>query len=176
TDEFIAGVDHELLPNFGVGGSYIYRRYHQNRGTFRVGALSAEYAPMSFTKACGNSSCDQPGYTATFFQRATALPAATILRNDGTYTVYQGVELTARKRFSNRWMMNASFTYDHGIFWEPQADRDYLDPTNVALVNGKPDGVVPWIFKLSGLYALPWDVGVSAFWNSRSGVTYNTTI
>jgi Carboxypeptidase regulatory-like domain len=176
TDELVVGLDHELMRNFGVGVSYIYRNYHQNRGTFRVGALSAEYAPVTFSKACGNSSCTQPTYSGTYFQRATALPATTILRNDGTYTVYQGLEFTARKRLSNKWMLNGSFTYNHGIFWEPQADRDYLDPTNVALVNGQSDGVVPWVAKLSGLYTLPWNIGVSAFLNTRSGFTYNTTI
>ncbi len=181
TDEVIVGIDHQLMANFGVGASYIYRNYHQNRGTFRVGAFSSEYTPVTFTATCANvvngvPTCDQASYTGTYFQRATALPAATILRNSGTYTIYHGVELTARKRFSDKWMMNSSFTWDHGVFWEPQADRDYLDPTNVALVNGQSDGVVPWVFKLSGLYALPWNISASAFLNTRSGFTYNTNI
>ena len=35
TDEFIGGIDHELMKNFAVGVSYIYRKYHQLQGTYR---------------------------------------------------------------------------------------------------------------------------------------------
>ena len=177
TDEVILGLEHELMANVAVGGSYIHRNYHDNRNVYRVGAFTSEYAPANFSAPCGNAgTCDQNSYTGTYYQRATTLPSALILRNSGTYSVYDGLELTARRRFSGRWMMAASYTWDRGVFWEPQADRDYLDPTNVAIINGFSDGVVPWVFKVSGLYTLPWKISASAFINARSGFAYNTTI
>jgi len=32
---------------------------------------------------------------------------------------YHGIELTARKRFSHRWLMNSRFTYNHTRFFYP---------------------------------------------------------
>ena len=178
TDEFIAGIDHELMNNFGVGVSYIYRKYHNFQDTYRVGPTSDEYSPVTFTAACGNSSCSQPSYTVVYYQRPTALPAQTILRNDTEYRLYHGVEFTARKRFSNRWMMMGAFTYNDTRYYYPNPTIDYLDPTNIEQQNGAQVGTlnVRWVGKLSGLYALPYDMSVSAFWNFRQGFPFNPTV
>lgn len=101
TDEFVGGVDHELMAGFAVGVSYIWRRYHNFQGDYR-NATTDSAAPVTFTAACGNSLCDQPSYTATYYQRPTALPTGTVLRNNQFTSDYNGIELTARKRFTNK--------------------------------------------------------------------------
>ena len=181
TTEFTAGFDHELMRNFAVGATYIHRKYDSLIAAFRVGVSSAEYSPVEFTAACGNivdgaPTCDQPSYTGTYFVRGSALPAATIRRNYGSYDTFDGVELSARKRFSNRWMMAANLAVNTGTHYDPEPTRDYTDPTNIALQNGARTSVAPWSTKFSGLYALPWDVSVSGLFDYRSGFTYNTTI
>jgi len=86
------------------------------------------------------------------------LPATTILRNDGQYRNYNGIEFTARKRFSNKWMAMGALTYNDTRYFWPEPTRDYLDPTNIEQQNGAQVGTlnVRWVGKLSGLYALPW--------------------
>jgi hypothetical protein len=96
----------------------------------------------------------------------------TLIRN------YNGVEFTARKRFSNRWMAMGALTWNDTRYYWPQPTRDYLDPTNIEQQNGAQVGTlnVRWVGKLSGLYALPWNISASAFWNFRQGFPFNPTV
>jgi hypothetical protein len=180
TDEFIAGLEHELMPNFGVGVSYIWRKYHNFQDAYR-NATSDSYAPVSFTAACGNTLCDQASYTVTYFQRPTALPAGTTLRNDDFSRSYNGIEITARKRFSNRWLMNSSFTYNSTKLDYPRVEdfSTSADPTNFDFTNGRDSSGLNgprWVGKLSGMYALPWEMSISAFYNLREGLQFNRAI
>ena len=145
TDELILGFDHELMANFGVGVSYIYRKYSRparhlshpglHRGV-RAGDVHARRAATRRPAA--------PRHTAgVYYQRPTTLHAQTILRNDTKYNTYNGVEFTARKRLANKWMMNGSLVWNHQLHFEPDANIDYLDPTNHApidLINGYESG------------------------------------
>lgn len=184
TNEVIAGVDREIMPNFGVGASYIYRHYDDMQDTYRVGVASSSYIPVSFSKACGNSLCEQPSYSGVYYQRATGLPAASILRNYQYHRNYHGIELTARKRFTHNWLMNSSFAYNHTRFFYPLVDdfsngTTTADPTNYDLTNGRDSSALNgprWVLKLSGMYALPWKMSLAAFYNAREGMQYNRTI
>jgi hypothetical protein len=187
TNELIASFEREVMPDFGVGISYIHRRYGDMQDTFRNGVLSASYSPVTFTRSCGNGSCDQPAYSGVYYQRATALPTPSTLRNYDYYRNYNGVEVTARKRFSQRWLMNSSFTFNRTRFFYPNIN-DFSnrtttgDPTNYDLQNGRDSSGTSgingprWILKLSGMYALPWGMSVAAFFNVREGIQFNRTI
>jgi hypothetical protein len=183
TDEFVAGVDHELMRDFAVGVSYIWRNYHNFQNSYR-NVTPDTYSPVTFTAPCGNSLCDAPSYTATYYQRATAVPTGTVLRNDQGSRSYNGIELTARKRFTHNWLMNSSFTWNNTLLhYESAADfSTTADPTNYDLQNGHPSSGTSgingsrWTAKLSGMYGLPWQMSVAAFWNLRDGTQFNRTI
>ncbi|MBZ5559640.1 MAG: carboxypeptidase regulatory-like domain-containing protein [Acidobacteriia bacterium] len=190
TDEFILGFDHELMTNFGVGAMYIYRKYSNFCGSAQQGCVgnavryldsTANYTgPVAFTAACGNSLCDQPSYTGFYFNGPT-LHSNTIEENIGQYRTYQGLELTARKRLSNHWMMTSSYVYNHEKFYGLTPNLDYLDPTNrvpVDLIDGYEDGTrnAPHVFKLSGMYQLPYEITASANYNAHSNFPFNPTI
>ncbi|MGQ0735516.1 MAG: hypothetical protein ACT4QD_17910 [Acidobacteriota bacterium] len=183
TDEFIVGIDHELLPNFGVGASYLYRRYHDFQDAFRDGVTSASYSPVTFTRACGNTLCDAPSYTGTYYQRATAVPAASTTRVHGRRDIYHGVEVTARKRFSNRWLLNSSVSFNNTNTYSPIATfatgASTGDPTNYEFIYGRDGSGLNgsrWLGKIAGMYALPWAMSASAFYNMREGLQFNRTI
>lgn len=178
TDEFIVGMDHELIPNFAVGASYIWRRYDHFEWDDRVGLTSADYVPVEFTATGCPSDCP----TVTYYQPTIPIPAARTRTNvpDRTRT-FNGLELTARKRLSNRWQMNASLALnDARDHWHSPAA--YEDPTNIEQWNdaqfapessGSGVGNVftnsRWMAKVSGMYSLPWDVNFAAFFNARQG-------
>jgi hypothetical protein len=127
-----------------------------------------------------------------------ALHAQTILRNDTKYNTYNGVEFTARKRLAHKWMMNGSLVWNHQLHFEPDANIDYLDPTNHApidLISGYESGGMtlsnsagatgttntngrnaPVIGKLSGLYQFPWGINFAANFNGHSSYPYNPYI
>lgn len=178
TDEFLLGVDHEVMSDFALGVSYIKRKYHNFQDTFRNGVTSSLYSPVTITRPCGNLLCDDPTHTVTYFQRATALPAASTLRNYNAYRNYDGIELTARKRFSNNWLMNSSFTFNKTIINYPTIEdfSTTADPTNYQQQNGQDSSGLNgarWVLKLSGMYALPWQMAISGFYNAREGLQYN---
>jgi len=181
TDEFVGSVDHELFSDFAVGVSYIWRRYHNFQGDYR-NVTPESYSPVTYTAACGNALCDQASYTATYFQRPTALPTGTVLRNNaGSSRDYNGIEVTARKRFSHKWLMNSSFTLNNTVLsYDTVTDfSTSSDPTNFAFTNGADSSGLNgprWTAKVSGMYALPWNMSVAAFYNLRDGLQFNRTI
>jgi hypothetical protein len=104
----------------------------------------------------------------------------TIYNLNDDYFTYTGVDLILNKRLSNKWMMNASFT------WQAQKSYwgdEFINPTNQWAFDGQPYGdwggaasgkqsalmYTRWMFKLSGLYQLPLGFNVSATFNAREG-------
>jgi hypothetical protein len=200
TDEVIAGFDHELMPNFAVGISYIHRNYHDLQGTYRTQNFTSEYVPATFNAKCGNAAtCGTESFSEVYYQRpgSAGLGAATILRNNTQYNLYNGIEVSGRKRLSHRWMLNGSVVWNHQQHFEPNANIDYLDPTDhapVDLISGYESGGMtlnstgatgtspstgrnaPWIGKLSGLYQFPWGINAAANFNGHSSFPYNPYI
>ena len=54
-DEVILGLDRELLPNFGVGVAYIYRRIGNFNFDRPTGLAADQFAAVPFTARCGNA-------------------------------------------------------------------------------------------------------------------------
>ena len=97
---------------------------------------------------------------------------------------------------SNHWLMNTSFAYNSTTCTRPARRRtsrapsaSVEDPTNFAardgyqydyLTAGSGLGNVyvnaKWLFKVSGMYQLPFDVNVSAFYNARQGYPFERGI
>ena len=177
TDEVSVGIERELMANFGVGAAYIYRNmYDYENYTATLGVSAADYVPVSFTANCLSTACTEPSYTVTYFQLPFQQPALQIRRNAERTRRYHGLEMTARKRFSDRWMMNASANIQSTTYNYVGPDVSYQDPTDVELLNGAQTGTANarWVGKLTGLYVLPWqDIGISGFFNARQGYPFN---
>ncbi len=180
TDEFTAGLERELFPAFSVGALYIYRSYPRyGNFTYRLGAPSEGYQAVTSTFPCGNASCAEGEYSVTYFELPFQLPGVGERRNQEFARRYNGLEFTARKRFGNRWMLNASANIQTttGHYGGPNAG--YQDPTDIAQLDGAQSGTANarWIGKLTGLYVLPWqDIGISGFLNMRDGYPFNRVI
>jgi hypothetical protein len=103
-----------------------------------------------------------------------------MVKKNNSYNTYAGVDLVLNKRLSNKWYMNASFTYqDQRNHW----GSNFLDPTNQWMSDGKPYGMwgggasgktavlmyTRWMAKLTALYQLPYGFDVSGTFNAREG-------
>jgi Carboxypeptidase regulatory-like domain len=205
TDEFIVGVDHEIGLGFAVGANYIWRRYSNFQFIDTIGFEPGDYTQTTFTPAASTcpgadgqrisaATCPSVSYFVPLFQ-VPAISNETTFTSDQYNRVFNGVELTARKRMSNHWLMNTSFAYNSTIVnmngWSGDSANGLPtsnlggfpeDPTNRStrnsyqydyLTGGSGLGNVyinaKWLFKLSGLYELPAAVRVSAFFNARQG-------
>ncbi|HEY3382798.1 MAG TPA: TonB-dependent receptor [Vicinamibacterales bacterium] len=196
THEIIVGIDRQIGPDFGVGFSYIWRKYgnffSSRRFTTTPGDFtSANYAALVYTPPA--SACVNPGArceAVTYYQPNVNYPSSYVYGNLPDYNrSYQGFELSVRKRMSNRWMMNGGFAYNNAILHYDSAAA-YQDPTNISMLNGAQfaeestssglDNVfvnAKWTFKLSGAYTLPlWDIGVAGFFNARNGYPFEAAI
>ncbi len=137
---------------------------------------ASDYLPVVFTQPCTSVACEDPSYSVTYYQLPFTQPAQQIRRNAERTRRYHGLELTARKRFSDRWMVNASGNIQTTKYYYVGPDVSYQDPTDVALLDGAETGTANarWVGKLTGLYVLPWqDIGISGFFNARQGYPFN---
>ncbi|PYR38485.1 MAG: hypothetical protein DMF93_16065 [Acidobacteria bacterium] len=209
TDEVIVGVDRELGRGLAVGVNYVWRRYDNFQWEDKTGITTADWVPTTFTPSA--SSC--PGAdnrtaaaacpAVTFYQPAFQQPTVFTYTNAPGYNrTFNGVEVTGRKRMSNHWLMNTSFSYNSAVYnYNAFTGSNNMssgtagtvplteDPTNRAvrdgnqydfLTSGSGIGNVfvnaKWLFKLSGLYELPFAINVSAFYNARQGYPFERGI
>jgi hypothetical protein len=193
TDEFIVGVDREIGLGFAVGANYIWRRYAGFQFTDTLGLEPSDYTAFTYQATCpAGAYCPAITYYAPNFR----IPGVTNLTNftsDQYNRTYNGVELTGRKRMSHHWLMNTSFAYNstvvHNGYAGAVANAVQEDPTNRDQRNGGQydyatagSGIgnvyinSKWLFKLSGLYELPYQINVSAFYNARQGYPFERFI
>lgn len=104
--------------------------------------------------------------------------------NDGyedRHNSYYGIDLIWNKRYSNKWMLSGSFTYQMSNQHYGDA---YLNPTSIwafedqmssnSMGGGSGKVSVPmftrWMFKLQGMYSLPLGIDVSFSLSGREGM------
>jgi hypothetical protein len=187
TREFIVGIDHEVMPNFGVGASYIWRKYDQFAWNDTLNFGSEHYVARTFTPTAAQ--CPVPDArcsSITVYDPAFPIPAPFIYTNQpDRHRDYNGFELTANKRLSDRWMAFGSFAYnDSRDFWDSPAA--YEDPTQIPFLNDAQfaqessgsgiDNVfinAKWLVKLQGMYTLPlWNINLAGFYQARQGYPF----
>jgi hypothetical protein len=159
TREAIATVSHELMDNFGMDVSYIYRKDDHNNWDHRIGEtrdmwVRREWPNESTTAAQRDgipSGLPQSGWFYWEIAPGVVRPANNShTKRSPEYSKYSGWELSARKRMSNRWMMNASFTWnDRRTYDDPEFDQ-----TNNSLQLGY-NGQVRYVVKFNGAVQLP---------------------
>lgn len=199
TDEVIVGVDHEIGLGFAVGANYIWRRYSGFQYESRNGLSTSDYAAVNFTPTAASCPAAQSAScpTVTYYQPLFQIPTVITYKDvPGAYNLYNGVELTGRKRMADHWMMNTSFAYNDAIrhfdsfagslsstslttipYVEDPTNRSLREGTQVEVPTGG-SGIgnvyinAKWLFKVSGMYELPYDFHVSAFYNARQGYPF----
>jgi hypothetical protein len=123
--EIVAGVDHELMPNFAVGAAYVWRKnvdlsyYPRLSGPCRdpnnptldtCPIITADlYTPVAPVTS--------GGYTVQGYAPPSALVTAgnsgRILTTQPGYSQnFNGVDVTLTKRLSNKWMGRVALTYN----------------------------------------------------------------
>lgn len=157
SDEFTIGIEHELVRTFSVGVTY-FRRH--NRRLFS--GLNRAVPPEAYTPV----TVQGPAGPVTVYNQdpATLGRADRIITNlPGLEDTYNGIEITAHKRYADRWQLLAGLTIgkDEGLF-----DRGLNDDFNNPNLNvHREDAVIgqdsTYIGKVVGHYLLPLDVNVS---------------
>ena len=172
SDEVTAGVERQLGTSVRVGAMFYYRTNRDQLGTRNVAVPPDTYIPFTINVPNGPNGPT----TATVFNLAPALVNASNLIRDNRPeldTTYKGVELTASKRYSNRWQMVAGLTL--GKNEGGQGGNDLNDPNNTLYPRGIIGNDSEVAFRMSGSYMLPYDVMLSGSLLSNTGYPYVST-
>ena len=186
THEFQLGMDHELMPNFGISGTFTFR--HFNNYNWRNNGLDGnDYQQIATFEgtAPGIGSFSTPIY-GVIPENIPANSSATTFRARPDYTQrYLGFEAAATKRLSNRWMARFGFsTNRHTEYFDSPAA--YQNPTR-GVTGGVESGqlvvrssggsgksgiyqVLPlYQFIATGMYQAPWGINLAANMVTRQG-------
>ncbi len=119
THEITLGAEHELMANFGISGTFTYRRYVNFNWLHFRGVSGANYIQAGTLS--GNTNPIGP-YDVPFYMVDPAAAPADFGKvyesRPDYYQRYMGLELVATKRMSNNWMMRMS--------WSGGANREYF--------------------------------------------------
>jgi hypothetical protein len=187
TDEIILGGERELLTDFSVGINGTYRKLknfiwtvgekHQGQGDIYSTADYVLHAPATCDPAKQNCAPFTSTISLPYYVLAPGVPVPTfrVVMNRPDYNqTYKGLELTANKRMSNRWMLRGNFTFQDwkqhvsgaGII-DPTKQRagfgcEVCDGSDVIIGSGTGSGSFggvyinsKWAYSLTGLYQLP---------------------
>ncbi|MCA1563106.1 MAG: hypothetical protein LC753_20130 [Acidobacteria bacterium] len=187
THEVLFGLDHELIPNLGLSGTFTYRYFTNMRWTPRIDVRQNDYTQ---TGTLTGSAEPVGSFSVPYYAlNASAVPPGggrEAINRDGYHQRYWGFEASATKRMSNRWMMRLGFsTNDH---------REYFDDPNTSIEDPTPgpanplkDGgvviratggsgksgiymILPkYQFIANGLYQGPWGINFGANLVTRQG-------
>jgi hypothetical protein len=128
TDEFVIGLDRELLPNFVVGLNYSYRTYEGEIFPRRTGLTRDDFVlagNVTGTLADGTA-YSEPYYS---LREGVAIPAGLTIENRRDWqTDYHGIDLNFQKRLSNRWMARGSVGFQD--LTQDGGRNSCYDPTN----------------------------------------------
>lgn len=170
TDEITGGIDHELFPALRLSVMYTHRREKYPQATSDP---AQPYATTRSTRA--DSGRDGVAGTADdttfqFFDRISAASRTHFTNDPTSLQTYDGLEITATKRMSNRWQVLAGYTWSRTRI---EGISVTTNPNNLINASGPVTGQLgdrPHQFKATGTYILPWyDIGLAGNLNSQSG-------
>ena len=182
TQEFTLGVDHELTRSISVGVRYAHKWLDRT-----IEDVGIQVAGVGEVFMIAN-----PGYGIAEYTLAAQCPACPA--QPRAQRVYDGLEFRLRKRLSNNWSMNTSYTYSHlvgnysGLTSSDENNRNspsvarFFDGLYMSFdAHGNPiEGELqtdrPHYFKLQTTYDLPWGTGIGANITAASGTLQQSTI
>lgn len=117
TDEFVFGAEHELLTDFSVGANVTWRKLDNFIWTIgeKTRGAGDYYSSADYVQAPAVTATLPNGQTRqlTYFtlKPGVSPPRFFVIDNRPDYSQeYRGLELTATKRMSNRWMLRGNLT------------------------------------------------------------------
>jgi len=183
-DELTISYEREIFTDFAARVEFFYKKQHKGlwtKGMFTDGTIDSvdNYYAVEETG---------PETGATYYGRTTRPPYRYRTNYDNRYQRYMAGQFVLKKRLSNKWMLDASFTYsDWKQFNKGEFLSSSIGPNNSAYYD---EGVVApesggsgqtdifvnsrWQFKLSGLYQLPYGFNVAGVFRAREGYIIRT--
>jgi hypothetical protein len=179
SDEVTAGVETQLPGAVRMGAMFYYRSNKDQYGSRNQAVPTSAYTASTINipsgPGGGPGNANPKPTTATVYNIPAALASAndTIVSNDAYLdTAYKGVEVTATKRFSRKWQMQAGFTIGQNKGGFTYAGSDLNDPNtirdNKAIIGNDSERAL----RLSGSYELPFAIHFAGSVVANSGYPF----
>ena len=184
-DQYILGVEHELFRDFAVGANFIYRK---NSDFIDDILTNGVFTPTTrVDRGEDNIVGTADDGTVTVYNQLNdpADDAFLITNPDSLFRKYRALELTANKRLSDRWMIQASWVISkiEGTISNGdqrgnsiELDSPNYDPALQPFREGRLAGDNTHIAKVLWAYQAPWDINLSGAYFYTSGSTYTRVV
>jgi hypothetical protein len=168
--EYTAELQRQLPGNMVVTAGYVRREKRGNFGSRNILVPEDSYIPLTVTEV--NS-----GKTVKVYNQAPALTG----KRDVVWTNeplldsnYNGGDITLDKRMSNGWMMTGGASFGKNIGWVGNTDLN--NPNSKEFSRGVVGNDVPWSYRVSGIYDLPYGVSMSGTFQYQKGFPETTQV
>ncbi len=175
--EYTVGVDHELIPGMRLSTTFIHRAAKDVYGNVDVDIANWDqlYSPVQVTEPGRDGlsgTADDKTLTVYQLNDPTYAQSTAPKNDDRLGTTYNGIEITATKRYSNGWTLLGGYTYSH-----ERNQVESLADVNDARVNASGEsGGRRHNFKISGSYLLPYQILFGANFRAQSGAPLTRTV
>ncbi len=112
-DQFLLGVERELIPNLSVTAQYIKRNFRDFMGFIDTGSI---YAPVQKTDPGpdGKVGTADDGGTITVYNLTNPGHEFKLFTNpSNAFRDYNGFQLIGTKRYADNWQASVSYTWSH---------------------------------------------------------------
>jgi hypothetical protein len=168
--ELSVGLERQLPGNVATSVSYYHRRIRNDIGSRNVAVPRESYIPIPVTERV-------TGQQVTVYNQDPALRGRFDVVWDNYSELdsdYDGVDVTVRKRLSNRWMLFGGMNVGRNR-GDIYATADLNNP-NFTFRRGVLAQDVPFSLKMTGLYELPYQLSLSGSLQHLRGFPERDTV
>ena len=185
-DQYVIGFERELVPDVSMQVQYVWRKFEQFMGMIDT---NTEWTPEQVRDPGPDGELDSgdDGGLFTIYRPSLGFVDRRFLYTnpEGAFRRYDALQLIGKKRYSDNWQMQASYTWSRsranvGNDESTNAGRHELDLRPIAGVFNSPNGRInsegeaPWTIselKILGTYRVPaWGgINVSGIYRYHSG-------
>jgi hypothetical protein len=191
TDEFTIGIEREMVRDFSIGVTFIYKHkknIFEDVNDYSLGLTEAWQGYRPNSPYWGEFEFADPGddgifgndddITSRVYGELAGAPDIHYYSTnvEGSYRKYMGLQVIFNKRMSNRWQLLASVVWSknwgniggaYGASWGASGTFD--TPNSWIQTDGRLDYDRPLNIKIQSTVMMPLDILVSGYLNARSG-------
>jgi hypothetical protein len=196
SDEFNASIERQLIANLALRVTGIYSKQQTFRVQNNLRPYDVYNIPITNRDPGPDNrlgTADDPGTLITYWDypaayRGRSFQQPMLVNDSGSNQTFKSYEIALSKRLSNRWLGMASYSSTNVDIPFAQntasTGNDFTMPgLQVFLATLDPNAEInsalkyrEWTARASGAYIFPWDLQVSANFESRSGTPYARTV
>ena len=195
-DEFNVSIERQLIANLALRVTGIYSLQQTFRvqnnlrpyGVYNIPITNRDPGPDNRL-----GTADDPGTLITYWDypaayRGRSFQQPMLVNDSGSNQTFKSYEVALSKRLSNNWLAMASYSSSNVDIPYAQntasTGNDFTMPgLQVFLATLDPNAEInsalkyrEWTARTSGAYMFPWDLQVSANFETRSGTPYARTV